>query len=469
MLPTRMQCLALLLSLCTQPATGRLPRHVDSLVKIVEALEAANATEGFAGGVPELARALGGGGTPLRCAVLGATPAAPPALPALDPEQQALLTELLQPGVEATERGVLLAPDGSTVAVAPLLAGIEVALKRATGTPVPTAAPAPMDPLYAVTVAEALGTSYLLARANSSWATLGPDGCWDDVEDPEVFTLMGPPSPVPDAFANGALDGVLLGARLAEAPMPLTALLQEHYYGVTGGRAPSSFRRRDFSARTGPRKLEEEVAAALSLLRVLPATRSLFEDMGDEEVAAVARQAARDFADAYVECPAVLPRCMWGARPYRGTPSTLTPPLPFVYIHHTYEPGAPCRTFATCTRAMRAMQRFHQDTRGWDDIGYSFVVGSDGYLYEGRGWHWVGAHTRGYNRQGYGVGYVGDYTASPPDADALALVRDAFLPCAVRAGRLRRNYTVRGHRQMGRTDCPGDSLFREIETWRGFQ
>uniref|UniRef100_A0A8B9SA44 PGRP2 amidase n=1 Tax=Apteryx owenii TaxID=8824 RepID=A0A8B9SA44_APTOW len=169
------------------------------------------------------------------------------------------------------------------------------------------------------------------------------------------------------------------------------------------------------------------------------------------------------------ECPAVVPRCMWGARPYRGTPSALKPPLPFVYIHHTYEPGAPCRTFAACAGAMRAMQRFHQDARGWDDIGYSFVVGSDGYLYEGRGWRWVGAHTRGYNRRGYGVGYVGDYTASPPDAHALALVRDAFLPCAVRAGRLRPDYALRGHRQMGHTECPGDSLFREIETWRGFQ
>uniref|UniRef100_A0A8C4K079 Peptidoglycan recognition protein 2 n=1 Tax=Dromaius novaehollandiae TaxID=8790 RepID=A0A8C4K079_DRONO len=375
--------------------------------------------------------------------------------------------ELLHPGPEAAERGVVLAPDGSTVAVGPLLAGLEVGLKRAAGTP---AAPAPGDPLYAVTLAEALGTSYLLARANGTRATLGPGGCWDDVEDPQVFTLVGPPSPVPDALANGALDGVLLGAQLAETPAPLAALLRGYYHpGAAGERAPSSFRRRRFGARTGPEKLEEEVAAALRLLRVLPATRSLLEDVGDEEAAAVARRAARDFVDAYVECPAVVPRCMWGARPYRGTPSALTPPLPFVYIHHTHEPGAPCRTFAACARAMRAMQRFHQDTRGWDDIGYSFVVGSDGYLYEGRGWHWVGAHTRGYNSRGYGVGYVGDYTASPPDVDALALVRDAFLPCAVRTGRLRHNYTLRGHRQMGRTECPGDSLFREIETWHGFQ
>uniref|UniRef100_A0A8B9MVT6 PGRP2 amidase n=1 Tax=Accipiter nisus TaxID=211598 RepID=A0A8B9MVT6_9AVES len=166
-------------------------------------------------------------------------------------------------------------------------------------------------------------------------------------------------------------------------------------------------------------------------------------------------------------CPAIVPRCMWGARPYRGTPKLLTLPLGSVYIHHTFIPSTPCRTFAACADAMRSMQRFHQDTRGWDDIGYSFVVGSDGYLYQGRGWHWVGAHTKGYNSKGYGVGYVGDFSATLPDPDIIALVRDGLLPCAVRTGRLHHNYTLRGHRQMGHTDCPGNSLFREIETWHG--
>lgn len=61
---------------------------------------------------------------------------------------------------------------------------------------------------------------------------------------------------------------------------------------------------------------------------------------------------------------------MWGARPYRGTPKPLSLPLGSVYIHHTFSPGTPCRSFAACAGAMRAMQRFHQDTRGWDDIGY---------------------------------------------------------------------------------------------------
>ncbi|KAF4790493.1 hypothetical protein TURU_140344 [Turdus rufiventris] len=118
---------------------------------------------------------------------------------------------------------------------------------------------------------------------------------------------------------------------------------------------------------------------------------------------------------------------------------------------------------------MRDMQRFHQDTRGWDDIGYSFVVGSDGYLYEGRGWHWVGAHTKGYNTQGFGIGIVGDFTTTLPDPDTLSLVRDELLPCAVRSGHIWPDFTLRGHRQLGHTDCPGNALFQEIQSWPGFQ
>jgi hypothetical protein len=39
---------------------------------------------------------------------------------------------------------------------------------------------------------------------------------------------------------------------------------------------------------------------------------------------------------------------------------------------------------------------------GFTDIGYSFVVGEDGNVYEARGWDAVGAHTYGYNDVGLG-------------------------------------------------------------------
>jgi hypothetical protein len=35
--------------------------------------------------------------------------------------------------------------------------------------------------------------------------------------------------------------------------------------------------------------------------------------------------------------------------------------------------------------------------RQYCDIGYSFLIGGDGNVYEGRGWDRLGAHTEGFN------------------------------------------------------------------------
>ncbi|NWR82074.1 PGRP2 amidase, partial [Centropus unirufus] len=440
------------------------PRTMDSVLEVLEALDLANVS------IPAVTRALGACSTHGCHLLLGAPPDVPPAPPSLRQDQWRLFAHLLHHEVGEPARGAVLAPDGSTVTLGPLFTGIEVGLKGLQGWSKATTEP-PVDPLYAVTIAEALAMSFLLARGGNE-TTLGPGGCWDDVDNPQNYTLMGPSSPIPEAMANGAMDGVLLGAQLAQRPIGLVDLLRG-YYGVANGtekgRPPSSYRRREFRALVGLEKLKEEVVAMLEVLRVLPATQELLEDVGPEEVVAIAHQAAREFMEVYVDCPAIVPRCMWGARPYRGTPNLLTLPLDTIFIHHTFQPSVPCRNFSTCSRAMRSMQRFHQETRGWDDIGYSFVVGSDGYVYQGRGWHWVGAHTKGHNTRGYGVGYVGDFSTTLPDPDTIALVRDELLPCAVRTGRLHHNFTLRGHRQMGRTDCPGNALFQEIGTWQGFK
>jgi N-acetylmuramoyl-L-alanine amidase len=42
---------------------------------------------------------------------------------------------------------------------------------------------------------------------------------------------------------------------------------------------------------------------------------------------------------------------------------------------------------------------------GWDDIGYNFLVGEDGNIYEGRGWTQTGAHCIGYNSKSIGRFY----------------------------------------------------------------
>lgn len=58
---------------------------------------------------------------------------------------------------------------------------------------------------------------------------------------------------------------------------------------------------------------------------------------------------------------------------------------------------------------MRSMQRFHQNERGWDDIGYSFAIGGDGKVYEGRGFDRVGAHAPSYNDKSIGIVLIGNW------------------------------------------------------------
>ncbi|XP_050781865.1 N-acetylmuramoyl-L-alanine amidase isoform X1 [Gopherus flavomarginatus] len=493
--PDAMSGLGKLQGIAKPPPRGSLPFHMNSVIHVVEVLESHHLDGHLNLTMTELARGLGCCDSEFYQLLLGEAPAVPPDLPFLSQEQRAFLMRLVKHEVQAssTEQGVVLLPDGTTVAVSPLVAGIEAGLKGRREVPLPPEAlelllvtteplnqthlelPLTIDALYAVTIAKALGVAFLLAQANESQVPMGPNGCWDSVSEPQNFTLLGRPSPLTDAFVNGALDGVILGAHLAgqgEPAAPLSTLLREYYAGdgLAGeSQARSNFRRQNFVQLTEAGQLEEQVVRSLQLLRALPRMAPLLSGVGDEELLAAASRAVQEFTEAYLECPAVIPRCMWGARPYKGTPTQLKLPLSFVYIHHTSSPSQPCRTFPECAADMRAMQRFHQDDRGWDDIGYSFVVGSDGYMYQGRGWHWVGAHTRGYNSKGYGVSFIGDYMDTLPEAFALTLVRDNFLPCAVKGAKIRANYTVHGHRQMVHTACPGNLLYREIQTWQGFK
>jgi N-acetylmuramoyl-L-alanine amidase len=52
------------------------------------------------------------------------------------------------------------------------------------------------------------------------------------------------------------------------------------------------------------------------------------------------------------------------------------------------------------------------NNNGWADIGYNFVVGEDGNIYEGRGWNAKGAHAPAYNGRSIGICIIGDFTGT---------------------------------------------------------
>lgn len=434
--------------------------------------------------------------------------------PPLYPELQDLAEEVARHDVQdGQEYGVVLAPDGSTVAVNPLLAGLTAGLQvhkfltltlpletpatpwdAGPASPGPTGASPDITPtdarvtspkgktkslssrdsFLAITLAADLGLAFLQNPQNKSLPGLGTEGCWDQLSDPQKFTLLDPKaSTLTMAFLNGALDGAILGDYLSRAPEPqppLSRLLSEYYgTGVAGDpEFRSNFRRQNGANLTSAPNLAQLVLGTLVLLQSVEPGPPQLQNISHEQLAQVATHAATEFMEAFLGCPAIHPRCRWEAAPYRGRPTPLKLPLGFLYVHHTFQPAPPCTTFKVCAANMRSMQRFHQDTRGWSDIGYSFVAGSEGYLYEGRGWHQVGAHTFGHNSRGFGVAIVGDYTKTLPSETTIHTVSNTFPSCAVRAGLLRSDYQVLGHRQLGHTDCPGEAFFRQLRTWPHF-
>ncbi|RWS18622.1 peptidoglycan recognition protein-like protein [Leptotrombidium deliense] len=108
------------------------------------------------------------------------------------------------------------------------------------------------------------------------------------------------------------------------------------------------------------------------------------------------------------------------------------------------------------------------NTKKWGDIGYSFLIGGDGKVYEGRGWGVEGAHTLGYNRNGIGISFIGDFTNVTPSNNMLNAAK-ALIACGVKSGKIKSTYQLHGHRDAGSTACPGNKLYAIIKTWKNYR
>lgn len=163
-------------------------------------------------------------------------------------------------------------------------------------------------------------------------------------------------------------------------------------------------------------------------------------------------------------CPRIVTRAQWGAR-FANTAQLPIRPAPFAVIHHTA--GAACTTQAACSQQMRNIQSFHMDSNGWADIGYNFLVGGDGVVYEGRGWGRQGAHAPGYNNQSVGIAFIGTFSNGLPTLAARNAAQQ-LISCGVPLGHIRQLHNVIGHRQAVATLCPGNALFTNIQGWPRF-
>jgi N-acetylmuramoyl-L-alanine amidase len=192
--------------------------------------------------------------------------------------------------------------------------------------------------------------------------------------------------------------------------------------------------------------------------------------------------------------PEIVKRGEWGAtraeggcRP-RAAPARGT--VKAAAVHHTVtanrytEAEAPAIVLGIC--------RYHRNGNGWNDIGYNALVDRFGNLYAGRAGGVrkavVGAHAQGFNSQTTGVASIGTHTSTAvtPAAKASLVAylawklavhglratgKTTLTSAGGKASRYPRGRRVRlnriiGHRTVGLTACPGESLYAEVARLR---
>lgn len=156
----------------------------------------------------------------------------------------------------------------------------------------------------------------------------------------------------------------------------------------------------------------------------------------------------------------IVSRKRWSAAPARGIDRVQWfAKRVKIRVHHTADNGPGSRaTQADEAAYMRRIQAFHQNTRGWADIGYSYVIMPSGRVFVGRGWGVRGAHTEGHNSD-IGVCFAGTFVERAPT-----------LAAQIAFWQLKRRLKRRGARDLQAlphsltypTACPGNALKKAL-------
>ena len=158
-------------------------------------------------------------------------------------------------------------------------------------------------------------------------------------------------------------------------------------------------------------------------------------------------------------------RAQWQARPPRDETPLKQAQVKGCAVHYSASNADEQANHLNCAGRVRAIQNYHMDTRGWNDIAYNFVVCKHGYIFVGRGWYTrsAGQGTNAGNDQYLAVCFLGDDTAGRDDvtADGRAAFKRVFARFKVWYGR---KAVLKPHSYFTATSCPGDQLRAWIKT-----
>lgn len=181
-----------------------------------------------------------------------------------------------------------------------------------------------------------------------------------------------------------------------------------------------------------------------------------------------------------------VPRSMWGSSQatedfIKNRYTVLPQEKTSIHVHHTgaidIDDNTPNRwDYDEAVAYMRRLQTSRPDL-GPLPYSENYAANEDlskVWIFEGRGWEVVGAHTAGYNRSGVGLGAFGNFDKKDKEA-ALAILYAMQVRVAqkrragyTRLGTLKnpRGWNAWGHRDSSTKTCPGHSLYPLLEDFR---
>jgi N-acetyl-anhydromuramyl-L-alanine amidase AmpD len=177
---------------------------------------------------------------------------------------------------------------------------------------------------------------------------------------------------------------------------------------------------------------------------------------------------------AAVATPGITGCATWGAAAARNPIQVLSQKPTGIIVHNTQNPNSSDFSQAYAYQTARAIQAYHQNTKGWDDSGQHFTIFRGGQTLEGRHrsveavtggtTHVQGAHCEGFNDVFVGIEVDGSYgTAAPPQGQYDKLVALCAYICQQYG---LSGSAIYGHRDYNNTDCPGDTLYSMLPQLR---
>jgi N-acetylmuramoyl-L-alanine amidase len=107
----------------------------------------------------------------------------------------------------------------------------------------------------------------------------------------------------------------------------------------------------------------------------------------------------------------------------------------------------------TSHHTAQMMESWHL-SKGWDGLGYTFVIHKDGAIWAGRPEHRSGAHTVNQNAQSIGICLSGNFDATYPTKEQEEAFKELWRYLYDKYGPL----PIYGHRDFARKTCPGNNI-----------